>query len=222
VVPFANTFRYLIMQGGGFASKVDGSGTGGNVGSTWLYAAFFRHDIFQAVANSLTAAAKGGDPDTAGRILWSKYMNSRNWQVEETYGALPGTPPAGGDDGGAGNGGGDDAAASDDAAAGGGAGGTGGAEPDAAVSGGGTGGTGGAGGTGGKGGGAGGSSGDNGGTGGSGGSPDDGTGPAPTSRAKGGGCSISPEANGSAWLVVSVVLGLSLRRRNRAGSRGPL
>ena len=38
-----------IMQGTGFAAKVSGTGMGGNVGSTWLYAAFLRHDIFPAV-----------------------------------------------------------------------------------------------------------------------------------------------------------------------------
>jgi hypothetical protein len=95
VVPFANTFRYKIMLGTGFAAKVDGSGTGGNVGSTWLYAAFFRHDIFPSVAGALVAAAKGGDPDTAGRILWSKYMNSRDWKPEDRYG----DPPSGTDAG---------------------------------------------------------------------------------------------------------------------------
>jgi hypothetical protein len=131
VVPFANTFRYLIMKGGGFSSKVDGSGTGGNVGSTWLYAAFFRHDIFQAVATSLVGAARGGDPDTAGRILWSKYMNSRNWQPEETYGDVPAVPP-GPSDAAAGSSEGPDDAGAADASAGAGGGGSSG-EPDAST-----------------------------------------------------------------------------------------
>jgi hypothetical protein len=95
VAPFANTFRYLIMKAGaGFAAKVNGSGAGGNVGSTWLYAAFFRHDIFPAVATALLPAATKNDPDTAGRILWGKYMNSRAWKPEERYGDPPLTPDA--------------------------------------------------------------------------------------------------------------------------------
>jgi hypothetical protein len=87
MIPFANTLRYVIMlPGGGFAARVDGSGTGGSVGSTWLYAAYFRHDVFQAIGTALIPAAQKGDPDTAGRILWTKYMNSRNWPPDPTAG----------------------------------------------------------------------------------------------------------------------------------------
>jgi hypothetical protein len=130
VVPFANTFRYLIMQGNGFAGKVSGAGTGGNVGSTWLYAAFLRHDIFPAVGATLTDAARRGDPDTAGRLLWSKYMNARNWQPEERYGDTGMVPPPPVADAGAAEGGDDASTGDTDAGAmgavGGGTGGRGG------------------------------------------------------------------------------------------------
>jgi hypothetical protein len=206
VVPFANTFRYLIMQGGGFAAKVAGSGSGGNVGSTWLYAAFFRHDIFQAVATALTAAAKGGDPDTAGRILWSKYMNSRNWQPEDTYGDVPTTPgPADGGGGGAREP--EDAGTVEDSSVG--AGGQGGAPtaPDA--------GTGGGGGSGGGGPATGGTGDD-----GSGATATGGTGGAQTTRprATGGGCSVGDRsAAGWVWLVLACVMTILIVRRPRAG-----
>jgi len=97
MMPFANTLRYAIMlPGGGFAARVDGSGTGGSVGSTWLYAAYFRHDLFDVVGSALVPAAKKGDPDTAGRILWIKYMNSQNWPPDPPVGdAGAGTVDAG-------------------------------------------------------------------------------------------------------------------------------
>jgi MYXO-CTERM domain-containing protein len=92
LVPFANTFAYkIILPAGGFAARVDGSGTGGNVGSTWLYVPYFRHDLFKAVATPLIADATKGDPDTAGRILWLKYMNNGGWPAEPSVDG--GAPP---------------------------------------------------------------------------------------------------------------------------------
>jgi hypothetical protein len=189
VVPFANTFRYKIMLGSGFASKVDGSGTGGNVGSTWLYAAFFRHDIFPAVAGALVGAAKGGDPDTAGRILWGKFMNSRAWQPEESYGRVPADAgaPAPADAGPSPDVSGEeapDAGLADSRSATGGSSGTGG------TSGGGGAGTGGA--------------------------PDEGTGGAPATVRRSGGCSMAGGGDVGGLLLVLAGACASLRRGGKS------
>jgi hypothetical protein len=193
VVPFANTFRYLIMKGGSFSSKVDGSGTGGNVGSTWLYAAFFRHDIFQAVATPLIGAAKGGDPDTAGRILWSKYMNSRSWQPEETYGDVPVVPPGSPDAAAGPSGDTEDGGSTIDSLAAG-TGGTGAVATPDAGGGAATGGRSAAGGGGGAGAGA---------TGGAGGNDDTGSSNPRRSRAGRGGCQVGDgEASGWGWVML--------------------
>jgi hypothetical protein len=198
IVPFANTFRFLIMQSGGFAAKVDGTGTGGNVGSTWLYAAFLRHDIFPSVGAALMPAAKQGDPDTAGRLLWSKYMNARNWQPETSYGSGMMPPPERADGGIEADGGAADDAAPAVADAGGtaGSGGPGGA--------GGMAGAGGGNARGGAGGSTDGSGGDSGG---------DGT-QLPAKRAAAGGCALGGTGSGGGLLVLLALIAL-LRRRAR-------
>jgi hypothetical protein len=204
VVPFANTFRYLIMQGAGYAAKVNGTGAGGKVGSTWLYAAFLRHDLFQAVASPLVPAATAGDPDTAGRILWSKYMNSRNWQPEESYGAPPPAPSDGG-------------SGIEPADAGAGAGGTGG-RPSGGGGSGGAGGVTGAGGSGPATGGAGGRGDAAGGATqtGSGGSSEEDPGGATRSKGRSAGCALGGAVGGeSAVALASVLLGLAWRRSRR-------
>ena len=135
-------------------------------------------------------AAKKDDPDTAGRILWSKYMNKRNWQPEPTYGDTGTKPPPEVDAGVE-----VDAGAPVDA---------GSVMPDAS----GTGGSGGT--TGGSGGGdhpAGGS----GGTGGGSGSDDEST--PPSRKAQSGGCSFVGVDHGPGLLVLALALATMARRR---------
>jgi hypothetical protein len=159
MAPFANTLRYVIMRpNGSFAERVNGTGADkASAGSTWLYAIYFRTDLYQAIAGSLLAAAKN-DPDTAARVLWAKYMNARGWKEEGPVYGDGGLPPVGpaadagppdrpaadvgaGGRGTAGAGGGG-AGGGGDAGGGGGRGGTGGGG-GAAGAGGGSGGTGG-------------------------------------------------------------------------------
>jgi hypothetical protein len=227
MVAFANTVRYVIMRpNGSFSEKV--GGTGGDrpsMGSTWLYVMFFRPDLYKTIAGSLVGDAKG-DPDTAGRLLWAKYMSSRNWAMDPPIygdGGVPAPPPPVADAGAGDAGGAREAGAG--GAGGAGSGGAGGGGSGGATGAGGVGGAGGGQGGGGGASGGGGAPGATGGAGaggraggGGGGAQGGGGAPPPKDPATtSGSCALAPAAPAlpGALAGVAVLVGLILRMRRR-------
>jgi MYXO-CTERM domain-containing protein len=101
MVPFANTLKYVIVRpdGAATANRVNGAGPDrGGLGSTWIYGAFVRPDLYQTIAGTMLAGAKR-DPMTAGRLLHAKQMNARGWPGLPVGAAGDaGAPPSGSPD----------------------------------------------------------------------------------------------------------------------------
>jgi hypothetical protein len=191
MIPFTDTIRYMIIRPDGMATanRINGAGPDrGGLGSTWIYGAALRPEFYQVIAGTMVSGAKR-DPMTAGRLLWAKYMNDRNWPAEPgSDGGVPPPAPGGIDAG-------PDAPApanpaATDAGASGGASGTG---PNDAGSAGGTGGRGGSGAAEGE--------------------STEGEPPRPTPTSRGG-CAVGAgPAGGAATLFILVGLALILTRR---------
>jgi len=102
MLPFTDTIRYMIIRPDGMATanRINGEGPDrGGLGSTWIYGAALRPEFYQVIAGTMVSGAKR-DPMTAGRLLWAKYMNKRNWAAEPGSGGDGGAaPPPPGDSG---------------------------------------------------------------------------------------------------------------------------